>query len=151
MPISDYLMEIRSHVGASLLLMPAATGIIHDDLGRVLVVYTTNEMWGTPGGALDPGETPATAVVREMREELGIEVVPEALLAVVRQHLVYPHGDEVEYTSVAFRCRVVAGEITAADDEVLRWEWVEPAEVVRRGVPIPEHVLYADYSGPPAF
>lgn len=151
MAISEYLKELRSHVGARLLLMPAVTGIIHDDEGRVLLVYTTDDMWGTPGGAIDPGETPAIAVVRELREELGLEVEPVAVLAVYSRRLKYPHGDEVEYTSVAFRCRIVEGEIAPADDEVLRWEWVDPDEVVRRGVPIPAHVLAADYEGPPAF
>lgn len=151
MPISDYLREIRRHVGTALVMMPAVTAIIHNEEGKVLVVYSTDEFWGTPGGALDPGETSVDAVVREVREELGIEVEPERLLAVYSINLTYPHGDQVAYTSVAFRCRVVSGQLDAVDGEILEWSWLTPAEVVERGIPIPEHVLYADYDGPAAF
>jgi len=151
MPISNYLRELRSHVGTGLLLVPAVTGIIHNDAGEVLMVYSTDEFWGTPGGAIDPGETAAEAVVREIREELGVQVEPTALLAVYYLHVTYPHGDQVDYTSLAFRCRVVSGDISPVDGEILDWEWVAPAEVVARGVRIPEHVLHFDYSGPAAF
>lgn len=151
MAISDYLRELRKHVGSALVMMPAVTAIIHDAAGRVLMVYSTDEFWGTPGGALDPGETSGQAVVREIREELGVEIVPERILAVYSIPVTYPHGDEVEYTSVAFRCRIVAGELAARDGEILQWEWVEPAEVVRRGVPIQVHVLDREYNGPAAF
>ncbi|MCP3973520.1 MAG: NUDIX domain-containing protein [bacterium] len=151
MPISTYLQSLREHVGTALLLVPAVTAIIHNEQGEVLMVYTTDEMWGTPGGAIDPGESAAEAVVREVREELGVEVVPRAVLAVFRQHIVYPHGDQMDYTSIAFRCDVVSGDLSPGDGEVLRWQWVTPDEVARQGVPIPIHVLRSDYDGPPAF
>ncbi len=151
MPISDYLRELRNHVGTGLLLVPAVTAIIHNEAGQVLVVYSTDEFWGTPGGAIDPGETAAEAVVREIREELGVEVEPTYLLAVYHLPVTYPHGDRVDYTSLAFRCRIISGEVAPVDGEILQWEWVEPAEVVARGVQIPEHVLHADYTGPSAF
>lgn len=151
MPISDYLRELRGHVGTGLLLVPAVTAIIHNEAGEVLMVYSTDEFWGTPGGAIDPGETAAEAVVREIGEELGVEVEPTALLAVYRLPVTYAHGDQVDYTSLAFRCRILSGEIAPADGEILQWEWVSPAEVVARGVQIPKHVLHADYSGPAAF
>lgn len=151
MPISDYLRELRRHVGSSLVMMPAATAIIHNDDGDVLMVYSTDEFWGTPGGALDPGESSAQAIIREIREELGVEVVPERILAVYSVRISYPHGDVVDYTSVAFRCRIVSGELEAIDGEILEWEWVPPAEVVRRGIKIPENVLHANYDGPAAF
>lgn len=151
MPISDYLRELRRHIGTSVVLMPAVTAVIHNEAGEVLVVYSADGFWATPGGGLDPGENPPQAIVREIREELDVEVVPERLLAVHTTPLTYPNGDQVEYTATAFRCRLVEGELAAVDGEILRWEWVSPAEVVARGIPLPEHVLYADYEGPAAF
>ncbi len=131
--------------------MPAATAIIHDAAGRVLMVYSIDQYWSTPGGALDPGETAAEGVVREIQEELGITVEPERVLAVHRTEVFYPNGDHVDYTSIAFRCRIVAGELHSPDGEVVEWEWVEPAEAVSRGVTIPEPALHADYDGPVTF
>lgn len=90
-------------------------------------------------------------MVREVREELGVVVEPTALLAAYRLPVTYLHGDQVECTALAFRCRVIAGEIAPVDGEILEWEWVPPAEVVGRGVQIPEHVLDADYPGPAVF
>ena len=57
-----------------------ATALIRD--GRVLVAQRTRPpelagQWELPGGRVEPGEDEAAAVVRECREELGIEVVPD--------------------------------------------------------------------------
>lgn len=151
MPISDYLRELRRHIGSALVMMPAVTAIIHNEAGEVLVVFEGDGLWSTPGGALDPGESSAEAVVREIREELALDVEPERVLAVYTSPISYPNGDEVIYTAVAFRCKVVGGEISPADGEILDWEWVSPAEVAARGIPIPERVLHHDYDGPAAF
>ena len=48
--------------------------------------------WSLPGGRVEPGETPEGAVVRELREETGIDGRVEALLSVVtvaREHATY--------------------------------------------------------------
>ena len=151
MPISEYLRKLRRHVGTALVMMPAVTAVIHNEQGKILAVYSSDGFWGTPGGALDPGESSADAIVREVREELGVEVVPKRILAVYSIPLTYPNGDQVAYTAVAFRCEIVAGDLVAMDGEILEWEWLTPAEIVARGIPLPEHVLHADYDGPASF
>ena len=54
-----------------------AGAIIFDDDGRVLLlehVFRPDGGWGIPGGFLSKGEQPETALRREMREEIGIEL-----------------------------------------------------------------------------
>lgn len=60
-----------------------AQALIRDDAGRLLVcelVY--KKPWDLPGGVVDPQESPATAVVRELREELGVTAQVRSLAAV---------------------------------------------------------------------
>jgi 8-oxo-dGTP pyrophosphatase MutT (NUDIX family) len=49
--------------------------------GKVLAVARrgTTDQWGLPGGKVDPGEEPREALIREMREETGISLDPDAL------------------------------------------------------------------------
>lgn len=60
-----------------------AQGVLRDPRGRVLVCELSyKKEWDLPGGVVDPGESPATCVEREIQEELGIEVRAGRLLAV---------------------------------------------------------------------
>ncbi|HEX2082809.1 MAG TPA: Nudix family hydrolase [Xanthomonadaceae bacterium] len=69
-------------------------GVITDPRGRILLARRTRGrdlagLWEFPGGKVDPGETPEQALMRELREELGIEAEPgEPLIAVPHR---YPH------------------------------------------------------------
>lgn len=60
-----------------------AQGIVRATDGRVLLCELTYKKdWDLPGGVVDPGESPAQCVVREVHEELGLHLSVEALLAV---------------------------------------------------------------------
>ena len=60
-----------------------AQGVLRDRDGRVLLCELTyKDEWDLPGGVVDPSESPAHCVVREVREELGLEVEVRSLLAV---------------------------------------------------------------------
>ncbi len=69
-------------------------GVITDVRGRILLARRTRGrdlagLWEFPGGKVDPGETAEQALVRELREELGIEAAPgEPLICVPHR---YPH------------------------------------------------------------
>jgi ADP-ribose pyrophosphatase YjhB (NUDIX family) len=56
---------------------------IIDETGRLLLIQRAdNRLWAMPGGALEVGETPGEGVVRETREEAGVECEPVALVGV---------------------------------------------------------------------
>ncbi len=58
-------------------------GILRDEAGRILLCELTYKReWDLPGGVVDPWESPATALGREVREELGLDLAVQGLLAV---------------------------------------------------------------------
>jgi ADP-ribose pyrophosphatase YjhB (NUDIX family) len=64
-------------------LVPAASAIVVDQAGRILLHRRTdNELWSIPGGGMEVGERIADTVVREVREETGLEVEPEAIVGI---------------------------------------------------------------------
>jgi len=131
MPISDYLRKLREKIGHDLVMMPAVTALIFNDRGEVLLHRAaTDGNWYTIGGAIDPGEDPADAAVREVLEETGLHVVPERIVGVYRDPVtVYPNGDRVEYFSTCFVCRVVGGTLAPGDDESLELRYFPPTEL----------------------
>jgi len=133
MAISDYLRGVRAKVGHDFLLATAATGLVFDDAGRVLLARHSNAgLWLAPGGAIDPDESPVDAVVREVFEETGLHVEPVNLLGVFGGpsfRVRYANGDETGYVMVVFECRVLGGTPIPDGEEVLELRWVAPDEL----------------------
>jgi 8-oxo-dGTP diphosphatase len=130
MPISEYIRKLRLSIGTDVLLVPGAAAIIINEAGEVLLQRRSdNGLWGLPGGVLDPGEEPADAIVREVWEETGLDVIPERIVGIYSGpdfQVVYPNGDRVSIVSVAFACRPVAGEPHVHDDESLEIRYFSP-------------------------
>ncbi|WP_017585848.1 NUDIX domain-containing protein [Nocardiopsis ganjiahuensis] len=154
MPVPDFLLKLRQHVGHGLLPLVGVSAVVLDDDGRLLLHRRSDDgRWGVPGGILEPEEQPAQAVVREVREETGVEVEVERLSSVVGQEpYTYPNGDRVQILDLAFRCRPVGGELRADDDESLEVAWFAPEEVPRMAERIHERIGWArEPGGPPHF
>ena len=128
MGMSPYVREMRGLVGTRLLLLPAVAALIRDGEGRILLQRRADDgRWNLPAGAIDPGESPDQAVVREVREETGLEVRPVRVAGVFGGpdgfHHRYPNGDEVEFTAIVFECAVVGGSLDADDEETAELGW----------------------------
>ena len=138
----DYPLRGRRRVWHFELLRPvtrksvlvAAVALVDPD-GRVLLAQrppgkSMAGLWEFPGGKLEPGETPEAALIRELREELGIDVAAACLApftfashAYADFHLLMP----------LYVCRRWNGIVMPREGQVLKW--VRPAQM--DGFPMP--------------
>jgi len=107
--------------------IPVAVGIARDPMGRLLVGQRPAckdypGKWEFPGGKLEPGESVYKALVREFREELGLEITRAEPAFVVRHH--YPDRS-VELN--VWRVIDFLGKATGLEDQVVCW--VAPREL----------------------
>jgi 8-oxo-dGTP diphosphatase len=93
----------------------AVGAFIFDREGRVLLVERGKDpgkgLWTVPGGRLEPRETLAQAVAREVREETGLIVEVGALACVVERM-----GDDFHFVILDYLAHVIGGSLEAATD-----------------------------------
>ena len=122
MPISEYLANIRSLVGHRELCLPAVTGIIRNPVNDILFVKNFGDtLWTLPGGLVEPVESPAFAIVREISEELNVTLKIESLLGVfsgAHFRVVYPNKDRVVFVTSVFELTVDSNELTPDGIEI---------------------------------
>lgn len=134
LPAPDgHLAGVRAIIGSHLLVLPGVAAAVVDERSRLLLLFhADSRRWVLPGGAVEPDEHPADAVVRETREETGIEVRPDTVISVEggpAHHRRYRNGDEVSYVTAVFRCEPVGGRLRRDDREALDVRWVPLDEV----------------------
>jgi 8-oxo-dGTP diphosphatase len=130
MAMSGYVANLRKYVGKDLLMLPSACAVVVDDGGRVLLGRRADTgKWALPGGAIDPGEQPADAAVREVYEETGVHIAVERLAGVALREVTYPHGDVCQYLTVWFRCTAIGGRAVVNDEESSAVGWYSPEEL----------------------
>jgi 8-oxo-dGTP diphosphatase len=118
------------------IVLVAAVALIDPD-GRVLLAQRPEGkhlagLWEFPGGKVHAGETPEAALIRELDEELGIDVVASCLAPFTFASHAYP---EFHLLMPLYVCRKWSGIPTAREGQQLKW--VRPAQL-------------ADYPMPPA-
>lgn len=117
-------------------VLVVACALVDTD-GRVLIAKRPEGkalagLWEFPGGKVEPGERPEQAIIRELKEELGIDVTEACLAPFVFASHAY---DSFHLLMPLYLCRRWSGVVTAREHPDLAW--VKPSKL-------------ADYPMPPA-
>jgi ADP-ribose pyrophosphatase YjhB (NUDIX family) len=101
-------------------LVPSVTAIVQDDRGHLLMVHKTdNDLWAVPGGGMDVGEYMHQAVVREVKEETGIDVEVTGIVGIYTNPnhvMAYDDGEVRQQCSICFTTRMLGGEIKTSSE-----------------------------------
>ena len=99
-----------------------STAIIPFDENKILLIKRNTipfkGYWALPGGRMDPGETIEQTIVREVKEETGLDV---AIVRKIGEYVEKGFKDEVEYEyyPTCFLVKPVGGELKKQDNEIL--------------------------------
>ena len=89
----------------------SVAAVVLNEKGEILLVKRRDApIWILPGGGIDPGETPEKAVVREVKEETGIDV------AITRHVAEYTPINRLSYLTYLYECKEISGTIKTSEE-----------------------------------
>jgi ADP-ribose pyrophosphatase YjhB (NUDIX family) len=110
-------------------IVPSVTAIVPNERGELLLVRKTdNDLWALPGGGMDVGESMADTVVREVKEETGIDVEVTGVVGIYtnpNHDMAYDDGEVRQQCSICFTTRMLGGQL-ATSSETSEVEFVAP-------------------------
>jgi 8-oxo-dGTP diphosphatase len=124
------------------LVLVAACVLLNGD-GRILIAKRPEGrslagLWEFPGGKVEPGESPEDALMRELAEELGIDIAAADLAPLTFASHAYP---DFHLLMPLFLCRSWQGKVAPHESQELRW--VKPAELPSYAMPPADEPLKA--------
>ncbi len=130
-------MQIGDHAFSARRLLLVAAAALIDGEGRVLITQRPSHkafggLWEFPGGKVEPGEAPESALVRELKEELDMTVEPDALDPFAFASHAYP---DFHLLMPLYTIRSWSGEPRPHADAVQALAWAHAREL--RAYPMP--------------
>lgn len=127
----NYIQNLRKLIGHRKFIHPGARIIVENEEGQILMIRRRdNGNWGLPAGGLEENETIQDCIIREVKEETGLDILELKVIGVssnpIRETVHYPNKDVVQYFNIEFYSNQFSGEIEVLDeDEVSTAQFVD--------------------------
>lgn len=119
-------------------LIVTALALIERDDGKVLAMWEGDApyhgCWVIPGGYVQMDETVEQAAIREIREELGVEVALQGFVGVYDDFMEDMDNTPIHNVLVAFRAEILGGELNVTS-EATEYAWISPRNVLKLSMP----------------
>jgi ADP-ribose pyrophosphatase YjhB (NUDIX family) len=120
-------------IGAQAKLTVGCSAIIFDPVRAKLLLQRRrdNGRWCLPGGQMEPGESAEEACVREVEEEMGLQVRVARLIGVYttpHRNIAFADGNRYQLVALSFEAEVIGGELRVSD-ETTEFGYFSPAEI----------------------
>jgi 8-oxo-dGTP pyrophosphatase MutT (NUDIX family) len=120
----SYLGQLRQLIGNEKIIITAARAVVFDPQGRLLLIRRRdNKRWVMPSGAMELEESIYECLVREVREESGLNIISATLFAIwsdpVKTSIVTHYGDPYQLVVFVFRVDEWDGELIHQTDETV--------------------------------
>lgn len=125
MTSKDYVRWLRSKVGHEKIILVFAGGCVFDTDGKVLLQCRgDSKKWGFPGGAIELGETPEMAAIREVKEETGLDVKVSNLIGIYTDcDMEYPNGDKAHSICIVYELETIGGQLKCDNVETVNLKY----------------------------
>ncbi len=127
----------RQHISTNDEPLRVSAGVIRNSDGAVLIARRkpeagpTGGLWEFPGGKIEPGEQPRESLVREIREELGVDIEINTLICIVKKDT-----DNMPLELIVFEAMITEGDPKPLEHDELAW--VMPPALDETGFPEPD-------------
>lgn len=120
--MQNYIEKLRKLIGHRKFIHPGARIIIENAEGQFLMIRRKdNGNWGLPAGGLEEKETIQECIIREVKEETGLDILDLKVIGIgsnpSRETVQYPNQDVVQYFNIEFYSNQFSGEIAVLDEE----------------------------------
>ncbi|MDI4585141.1 NUDIX domain-containing protein [Oenococcus sp. UCMA 14587] len=142
----NYISRIRAKIGHDPLIMINTFAVLWNKNHDAIFLEQRADIpdgWGFPGGFVEYGESPMDAIVREVKEEINLDVKVKNMFEMISS--VNPHnswGDAQENLSLGFEIELIGGKLRVDQSETLAAKFVPTSPEPKMFVPAAQENMH---------